>query len=193
MTVVAKLIELPTRSQEVSQAAVSDRPVGDALRLAMRELASGVCIITTGAAKARCGLTATSVTSLSLTPPSVLVCVDKRSRSLAEIVANGVFAVNTLSGSHRRIAEDFANRGARQGVARFDGADWTQGKFGAPVLTTALAALECHVGNIVDWHSHLVVFGLVQHVHLSGRSSALTYWRGDYCQSQSPDPDGTAA
>ena len=51
-------------------------------RDAMRQLASGVCVVTLGAGDERKGLTATSVSSLSAEPPTLLVCVNRRRRAI---------------------------------------------------------------------------------------------------------------
>ena len=164
----------------VSATDLPNNAVADAFRLAMRELATAVCIVTAGCGHKRCGLTASSVTSLSLSPPSLLVSIQKKSRTLTRILEGGVFAVNILAATQRDIGADFAGYGLREGLGRFADPAWIDGRSGVPVLTTSLGAVECRVVHTVAWHTHVVVFGLVSHVHGQERRDPLIYWRGGY-------------
>ena len=66
-------------------------------RLAMREFASGVAIVTSANGKERSGCTATALASLSLTPPSLVICLERSSSTLAVLTQAGAFAVNILA------------------------------------------------------------------------------------------------
>jgi flavin reductase (DIM6/NTAB) family NADH-FMN oxidoreductase RutF len=154
--------------------------ISEIFRLAMRELAGGVSVVTAGEGKRRAGFTATSVTSLSVTPPALLICVQQTSGTLATILENGCFAVNLLSGQQREIAHRFSGRSGVQGADRFSGHDWRYGKLGVPVLDSALAAVECTVAQVTEWHTHSVIFANVAAVAVRGEGDSLTYWRGDY-------------
>lgn len=152
----------------------------DEFRLAMRELTTAVCVVTAGRGHGRCGLTASSVTSLSLSPAALMVCIQKDSGTLARILENDAFAVNILGAPQRGIASDFAGCGPRTGLERFDGPDWIDGRSGVPILMSALAAIECRVGGTMPWHTHVVIAGLVTHVRVHGPRDPLVYWRGGY-------------
>lgn len=152
----------------------------DEFRLAMRELTSAVCVVTAGRGRTRCGLTASSVASLSLAPASLMVCIQNNSGTLARILDDDAFAVNILSARQRDIACDFAGYGLRTGLERFDGPVWIDGLSGVPILSSSLAVVECRVGGTMPWHTHVVVAGLVTHVRVHGPQDPLVYWRGGY-------------
>jgi flavin reductase (DIM6/NTAB) family NADH-FMN oxidoreductase RutF len=153
---------------------------GDAFRRAMRRLAGGVSVITTGRGDERTGLTATSVSSLSADPPSVIVCVNRASSVIPVLREHQAFAVNLLAGGQRAIAESFAGRSGLHGAARYGGADWITLVSGAAILVGAQAALDCRLETMMDWHSHTVIIGRVEAVHIGGGAKALVYWRGRY-------------
>jgi flavin reductase (DIM6/NTAB) family NADH-FMN oxidoreductase RutF len=93
-------------------------------RIAMREFASSVAIVTCANGKERAGCTATALASLSLTPPSLVICLERSSRTLAVLAQAGAFAVNILSGQHRALASRFAGSNGVEGEARFEDGDW---------------------------------------------------------------------
>jgi flavin reductase (DIM6/NTAB) family NADH-FMN oxidoreductase RutF len=131
-------------------------------------------VITAGHGKEITGMTATSVLSLSIDPPSLIVCINRESSSWRLLRAYGFFGVNILAADQRDIAERFA------GKDRFTGAQWITGVSGVPLLAGALAAIDCQVEDIVERHSHAIVIGRVLDMRLSSRSTALAYWRGQY-------------
>lgn len=147
-------------------------------RGAMRRLAHGVCVVTTGEGAGRTGLTATSVTSLSLEPPALLVCVNKASSVLPGLRAYGAFGVNLLGPGHRALAERFA--GGAKGAERYRGAEWTTLATGAALLADAVAAIDCAVEAITEWHTHAVIIGRVAGVMSSGAQGGLIYVNGRY-------------
>ena len=153
---------------------------GEGFRQAMRELASGVSIVTTGQGKSRSGLTVTSVSSLSMEPMSLIVCINQSSSTLPLIRTNRSFGVNFLAANQRDLADRFAGRGGLNGADRFDHARWIQLMTGAPLLDDALAAIDCSVDIILDRHTHAIVIGRVEATHAGGGDRALTYWRGKY-------------
>jgi len=149
-------------------------------RLAMREFASGVTVVATGQGDGRCGCTATAIASLSMNPPSLVVCLNQATSTLAALRREGVFSVNILAGHQQDLAERFAGRDGAQGAARFAGGDWAPLTTGAPALFDALAVLDCRVEDIVDRHTHAIVIGAVEAVRLSGAPAALLHWRSHF-------------
>lgn len=111
-----------------------------AFRGAMRKLAGAVSVITVGQGDERTGLTATSVTSLSVEPPTLLICVNRATSSVVPLLKERAFAINVLRPHHEPVADRFAGKGGLKGPARYGGADWTRLSTGAPVLADALAA-----------------------------------------------------
>jgi len=158
-------------------------------RAAMRELTTAVCVVTAGRGRERCGLTASSVTSLSLEPASLMVCIRKESRTLERILDDDAFAVNILAAEQRAIAAEFAAGGPGAGAERFRDSGWTDGHSGVPVLSGSLAAIECRVGQATPWHTHVVIVGFVTAVRLHGPGDPLLYWRGAYRQLGAPRRD----
>ena len=159
-------------------------------RSAMRDLASGVSVITVGRGEDRTGMTATSLTSLSVDPPSILICVNRSSSTWPALQAHRHFGVNLLRASQRPIAERFAGRDGAKGSLRYADAEWTTLVTGAPILADALAALDCEIEEALERHSHMIVIGRVRAVRLGEGSDALTYWRGGFHISEAALPHG---
>lgn len=152
----------------------------DSFRTAMRELASGVAVVTVGKDSDITGFTATSVSSLCMQPPRLLVCVAQTSASWRTLQRHPYFVVNLLRDEERALANRFAGRDGLEGAARFNGARWTTMLTGAPVLESALAALDCEVTEVLPHCDHAIVVGRVCAVRTSAGSLPLVYWQGDY-------------
>ena len=149
-------------------------------RGAMRHLAGGVSVITVGRGKDITGMTVTSVSSLSVDPPSLIVSINRAASSWPLLKRLGFFGANILTADQLDVAERFAGKGGLTGAERFAGAQWTTGASGVPLLVGALAAIDCGVEDIVERHSHAIVIGRVRDVRLSSRTAALAYWQGQY-------------
>ena len=149
-------------------------------RLAMREFASGVAIVTCANGKERAGCTATALASLSLSPPSLVICLERSSSTLAILTQAGAFAVNILAAQHGALASRFAGGNGVEGEARFEEGDWSALETGAPALVDALASLDCRVEEIVARHTHAVVIGDVQTVRVGSKRSGLLHWRSRF-------------
>jgi flavin reductase (DIM6/NTAB) family NADH-FMN oxidoreductase RutF len=156
-----------------------DVPVND-FRGAMRHLVGGVAVITVGQGADVTGMTVTSVSSLSVDPPSLIVSVNRSASSWPLLERYGFFGVNVLSADQIEIAERFAGKGGLKGAERFEGSQWEARASGAPLLAGALAAIDCEVEDIIERHSHGIVIGRVRHLQVASQGSALAYWRGKY-------------
>jgi flavin reductase (DIM6/NTAB) family NADH-FMN oxidoreductase RutF len=152
----------------------------DGFRNAMRRLTGGVSVITAGRGKDISGMTVTSVTSLSAEPPALIVGVNRATSSFPLIQRYGFFGVNILNADQIDIAERFTGRDGLKGADRFAGAEWFTRASGAPLLSGALAAIDCEVEEVIERHSHAIVIGRVLDVQVSPRSAALAYWHGQY-------------
>lgn len=154
-----------------------------AYRAALRELLGAVSVVTVGRAPGhRNGFTATSVTSLSVDPPLLLVCVNRSASSYPLLLRERAFAVNILNAAQREISDRFAGREGVSGDARFRGARWTALVTGAPVLAEALAVADCDVQEIIERGTHAIVIGAVRALRTASSGAALAYWRGGYEQ-----------
>jgi len=149
-------------------------------RGAMRHLAGGVSVITAGRGKDITGMTVTSVSSLSVDPPTLLVSINRGSSSWPLLKRHGVFGVNILTADQLDIAERFTGKDGLKGADRFTGAEWMTRVSGVPLLVGALAAVDCEVEEIVERHSHAIVIGRVLDMQISTRTAALAYWQGQY-------------
>ncbi|MDA9436684.1 flavin reductase family protein [Bradyrhizobium sp. CCBAU 51627] len=149
-------------------------------RGAMRHLTGGVSVITAGRGKDITGMTVTSVTSLAVDPPTLLVSINRDASSFPLIRRYGAFGVNILAADQLDVAERFAGKGGLKGADRFAGSQWVTAISGVPLLVGALSAVDCEVEEIVERHSHGIVIGRVRTIENSVRSAALAYWHGQY-------------
>ncbi|HEY8576956.1 MAG TPA: flavin reductase family protein [Devosia sp.] len=154
----------------------------DNFRQAMRHLASGVSIITAGTGADRSGFTATSVVSLSVYPPRLLVSIDERSATWPLIELNGGFTANLLSSGQKHLAEVFAGRTGLHGAERFVGSEWREYLYAGFALEGALATVHCRLEEVIERHGHRLVIGEVLGsrtlvagalVYIGGRFTAL--------------------
>lgn len=127
---------------------------------AMSMWPSGVTITTTTDDEGlRWGFTASAFSSLSLEPPLILVCLAAAAKSHDTFVRAKSFAVNLLSTRHEQLALRFATRGSD----KFSGANFRRGHTGSPVLTDAVASLECLMHATVPAGDHTILIGKVVH------------------------------
>jgi flavin reductase (DIM6/NTAB) family NADH-FMN oxidoreductase RutF len=105
-----------------------DREVSSAdFRGAMRHLAGGVSVITVGRGNDITGMTVTSVSSLSVDPPTLIVSINRESSSWPLLKRDGFFGVNLLTADQLDVAERFTGKAGLKGADRFAGAQWTTG------------------------------------------------------------------
>ena len=143
-----------------------DRLHADLLSLqeAMRRLVGGVVVITAGFGEEQTGLTATSAVSLSMDPPTMLICVNKAASSYPVILKRRHFCVNVVHADQADVAGRFAGIGGVKGKDRYEGADWTTMGSGASGLVGALAVIDCDVEEVIERHSHGIILGAVRDV-----------------------------
>lgn len=151
-----------------------------AFKEAMRHLVGGVSIVSVALGEERGGLAATSVTSLSAEPPSLIVCVKQSASVMPLLRRAGRFGVSVLGHDQQHIADRFAGRGGAKGADRFAGAEWIGRAGYPPVIADALASFECEVDEMLDRFSHTIVIGRVTESRATGGDGALVYWRASY-------------
>ncbi|MDQ0511653.1 flavin reductase family protein [Ancylobacter amanitiformis] len=130
-------------------------------REAMGRTASGVTVVTTDGEAGRAGVTVSSLCSLSMEPPSVLFCLNKGSRTLPTLIANGVFAANILAHGQHRVADSFAGLIPELADDRFAVAEWERLHTGAPVLMGALCRFDCRIAGMFEFGTHHIIAGEV--------------------------------
>jgi flavin reductase (DIM6/NTAB) family NADH-FMN oxidoreductase RutF len=146
----------------------------------MRHWPSGVAVVTFQDGAGRHGLTVSAFTSLSVTPPMVLVAIDRRGRSRDRLSAAGAFCVGMLAFEQRDIADRFAGR-QPEVLDRFAGLATETAVTGAPVLTGVVAYLDCEVVDTHDTGDHTIFVGRV--VACAARrpdADPLAYHRREY-------------
>jgi flavin reductase (DIM6/NTAB) family NADH-FMN oxidoreductase RutF len=147
----------------------------DEFREVISNFASGVTVVTVFHEGRAYGTTASAVTSLSLEPPMLLVCMNKQSETGRAVSAARHFAVNILGANQADLAERFAQKGGD----KFAGVRTTAGKWGEPLFEDALATLECRVAEETSGGTHYVFLAEVE----GGAASAgtpLAYFRGQF-------------
>jgi 3-hydroxy-9,10-secoandrosta-1,3,5(10)-triene-9,17-dione monooxygenase reductase component len=144
----------------------------------LRRCASGVTVVTTRAGEEIAGMTASSFTSVSLDPPLVLVCADRRSNTLPVIERAGVFAVNVLCEEQHELSARFALAGNE--ALRFEGLHCRSGPTGSPWLPGSLAVLDCRTVAAHEAGDHVILVGEVEAVEIDGERAPLLYYDAAY-------------
>ena len=134
---------------------------GQAFRDCIARLPMGVHVVTTAGPHGPGGFTATAVASVSDDPPTVLVCLNRKSPQTAVFRDNGCFAVNLMPAGSRDIADVFAGRGGDAVSERFRHGAWTTVVTGAPALVGAVTTLDCRLLEAREVGTHTVFFGTV--------------------------------
>lgn len=146
-----------------------------AFRDVIGHFASGVTVISTSVDGTLHGTTASAITSLSLEPPMLLICMNRSSATGQAVAQSGAFAVNILGEGDDELARRFAGKGAD----KFDGVRVTVGDHGQPLLPDALAQLVCRVTQQVEAATHVVFFAEV-HEATARPGHPLAYYRGKF-------------
>lgn len=145
---------------------------------ALKLWASGVTVVTTqGRDNQPRGMTATAFSSVSLDPPQILVCLNQATDTGAALLESRRFAVNILNSAQEDVSNQFA--GSTTQEQRFASIAWQAGDNGAPILSEALAALECRVVQQVQAGSHWVIIGQVDSV-VCREGDPLLYYHSAY-------------
>jgi flavin reductase (DIM6/NTAB) family NADH-FMN oxidoreductase RutF len=150
----------------------------DLFRAVLGRFASGVTVITTRDATGRDhGMTVSAFSSLSLSPPLVLVCVDHAASMHPVLRDAQYFAVNILAAGQEALSRRFSGREDD----RFDGIGFARGKTGAALLDDVLACLECRKVGQHETGDHSVFVGEVE-AACARSERPLLYYRGGYAQ-----------
>ena len=143
----------------------------------MRGITSTVNVISASADGQRHAMTATSVTSLSLDPPSMLVCVNKDASLHGILLGGSNFCINVLSSLQKELAEVCSN--SEEGESRFLSKSWKD--LDSYIFNEdALSNIFCTITNQVDHTSHTVFIGTVDRVINNADLKPLLYGSGGY-------------
>jgi flavin reductase (DIM6/NTAB) family NADH-FMN oxidoreductase RutF len=144
---------------------------------ALSRRASGVAVVTARNGEQVHGMTVSAFTEVSLEPPLVLVCADKRSKTLPVIRAGAVFAINVLARDQQELSNRFAVK--KDEDKRFDGLAFDVGRTGAPLLRGVAVNIDCRVVAEHDAGDHVIFVGQVEEVRSFDRDPLL-HFRGAY-------------
>lgn len=138
----------------------------------MSRFATGVAVITSRAPSGELvGLTANSLTSVSLTPPLLLWCISKTTPSFEVFRECSHYAINILAETQLEISNRFAN----PSPDKFAGLNWAEGRGGAPVLSECIAHFECANTSQYPGGDHLIMVGTIEHYSVSEGAPLLYY------------------
>jgi len=149
------------------------------VRHALGHFATGVTVVTSRARDgAPVGTTASAVSALSLSPPLLLVCLDRSSQTLAAIRSHGAFAINVLAEAQEHLSANFARRGA---AAAWEDVAYHLSPAGSPRLDEVLAVLDCRLERCLDGGDHEIVVGILVALQRNAEDlRPLVHYRGSY-------------
>lgn len=148
-------------------------------RKVLGRFATGITVVTALAEDATpIGLTVNAFTSLSLDPPLVLFCLDKRNGSLDSFQEGKGFALNMLSEEQQSLSVTFSSPVEN----RFADVEMETWETGVPILTGCLANLECLIDAVHEGGDHLIIVGRVENLHQTDSGRPLLYFNGNYAR-----------
>ncbi len=149
-------------------------------RDAMARLGAAVNIITTDGPGGRRGFTASAVCSVTDSPPTLLVCLNRTSDSNQALKENGVACINVLAATQQHLSPIFAGMIEGDYDERFTHAAWTHLASGTMALAGALVSFECRVVQVSEVGTHSVFFCEVDAVHSGDPGQGLVYFARRY-------------
>ena len=145
-------------------------------RDALGRFPTGIAFVTAMPAGEPAGLIVNSLASVSLDPPLVSFCPSRSSLTWSRMRRTRRFGVNVLG----RVHEPFARRATPAGADRFADLDWMLGARGVPLLTGALATLECETVAEHPAGDHWIVVGRVENARLAPVNEPLVFFAGAF-------------
>ncbi|GJJ80017.1 4-hydroxyphenylacetate 3-monooxygenase, reductase component [Pasteurella canis] len=157
-------------------------PIQQNFRNSMAKLAAGVNIITTNGPAGKCGITATAVCSVTDTPPTVMVCINKNSEMNPVFQANKRLCVNVLNTEQIELAQHFAGFKGSCMDERFEWNVWQPQKDSAsvPCLKNALANLTGTIVDIREIGTHSMFLVELEEIQVSDEGQALVYFSRNF-------------
>lgn len=149
-------------------------------RDALGAFASGVTVVTTGAEPNFVGMTVQSFCSLSLDPPLVLVCIDKRASTLPLLQETGAFTVNVLAAGDDATSNYFASSKRAAPPHQFDDYPHAIGQTGTPRIDSAAFVYDCTLHESLDGGDHVIAIGKVEAFAEQSQADPVLYYRGAY-------------
>jgi flavin reductase (DIM6/NTAB) family NADH-FMN oxidoreductase RutF len=151
----------------------------DELKATMRRWATGVGVVTIRSGAEVRGVTVNSFTSLSLAPPLISICLDRRARTHHLLLAGQHFCVNLLSEAQQSLSDQFAGRRSAD-HGDFSAISSRQTASGCPILDDCLAWLDCEIYTIYPAGDHTIFVGLVRATATGAEANPLLHHAGRY-------------
>jgi flavin reductase (DIM6/NTAB) family NADH-FMN oxidoreductase RutF len=159
--------------------AISQPEVGTSFRAAMRRLASTVTIVTASDDSRRHGMTMTAVSSLSMDPPSMIVCVNQSTYLHDILISAKHFCVNVLRHDQAEVSAAFSGKASSE--ERFGLGGWMKHTAGVDYLADAQANALCRKVAALPFGTHTIFIGTAQDVILNEDAKPLLYRNAGYC------------
>lgn len=150
----------------------------DQMKQAMGRLGASVTVVTSHDGTRKYAMTATAVTSLSLDPPALLVCVNRENGLHYALSNDSGFCVNILFGDQQDISDICAGQG--KGEEKFTRGDWQEGDDKIPYLANAQASIFCDLDDAHIYGSHSIFIGKVKKIITRDEISPLMFLAGNY-------------
>ncbi|KRW95240.1 flavin reductase [Paracoccus sp. MKU1] len=148
-------------------------PEASAFREGMSRLGAAVNLVTTDGPAGRHGLTVSAVCSVTDSPPTLLVCINRNAFAHDAFIANGVLSVNVLCDSHQNLSMSFARW---TGEDRFGQALWEVRASGAPCLADASVSFDCRIADVHQHGTHSVLYCEVVDTRVRAGQPAGLIW-----------------
>ena len=151
---------------------------------ALSKAITPVTILATDGPDGRAGVTCSAVCSVCDTPPTVLVCINRKSYANAVIKANGILTVNWLSADQSELSQLFAGVGGLPMPERFAKSQWGTLLSGAPYCKEAMMTLDCRVADAIEVGTHSLIFARVIATTKADERHPLAYYQRAYATTQ---------
>ena len=152
------------------------KEITNKFRQGMRKFVYSVSVVSNLHEEKINAITVSSVTSVSLDPPSVVVSINRQSSIHASLISDSLFCINMLTADQQEIAAICSDsKKSNERAKHFELVDED-----TPVLSDAFLNIICRVDEIFEYHSHSLVVGIVQDVKSLENQESLIYQNGIY-------------
>ena len=144
-------------------------------RQTLSKFATGVTVVAINSNKKIIGKTVNSFSALSLKPPLVLFCLDKKTSDLKEFIKNKYLSINILSNKQSEISKNFAKKDSK-----WKNIPFKLSKLNSPIIDKSLANLECQIVKSLKEGDHIIVICKVVNLYLNDKLKPLLYFNSNY-------------
>jgi flavin reductase (DIM6/NTAB) family NADH-FMN oxidoreductase RutF len=137
-------------------------------------------VVTARSEEGPAGFLGLSATHLCVEPPLMMVSIDRRTSALSVIMAAQHFALNFLPREARALAETFGGKTAQKGAERFAAGEWGTLATGAPILLSAIGAMDCQLEETIERHGVVIAIGRVIELRLGSGTEPLIHFGGGF-------------